>query len=206
MSKKLNNIKAVKEMIAGTHKSQTKTNVSFGEKASVRREIGETWTDENGQEWKQKQGYRVKLGKMSKLRTELKTFPNCPKEVCTCTSPGQADKKMKAFHGMCLDCVTEMEHKLRLDGKYDIYEKERILKNAEAWLKQAEKEKDIIKSTLQAAFINEDGSIEEWGGLNEEEVMTKIENDFEKFKKNYIEKLKKDLEDELHTKNREISQ
>ena len=32
MSKKLKNVKAVREMIAGTHKTQTKTNVSFGEK------------------------------------------------------------------------------------------------------------------------------------------------------------------------------
>ena len=31
MSKKLKNVKAVREMIAGTHKSQTKTNVSFGQ-------------------------------------------------------------------------------------------------------------------------------------------------------------------------------
>ena len=30
MSKKLKNVKAVKEMIAGTHKSQTKTTIGFG--------------------------------------------------------------------------------------------------------------------------------------------------------------------------------
>ena len=38
MSKKLKNVKAVREMIAGTHKSQTKTNVSFGETKTLSNE------------------------------------------------------------------------------------------------------------------------------------------------------------------------
>ena len=39
---KLNNIKAVKEMIAGTHKTQTKTVVGFDEgQTFVKREVGD---------------------------------------------------------------------------------------------------------------------------------------------------------------------
>ena len=55
MSKKLKNVKAVREMIAGTHKSQTKTNVSFGEtKTFIKRKVGEQWTDDDGTLWEQK--------------------------------------------------------------------------------------------------------------------------------------------------------
>ena len=69
MSKKLKNVKAVKEMVAGTHKSQTKTTVGFGEtKTVVKREVGDRWTDDNGNVWEQKKGYKVKLGKLSELR------------------------------------------------------------------------------------------------------------------------------------------
>ena len=57
------------------------------------------------QKWEQRNGYKVKVGKLSKLREELKAFPNCNKETCTTTDPGQADLKMKAIHGMCLNCV-----------------------------------------------------------------------------------------------------
>ena len=42
---------------------------------------------------------------------------------CNCIEPGVADLKMKAIHGMCLNCVVEMEHKLKLEGKYEEYEK-----------------------------------------------------------------------------------
>ena len=62
MSKKLKNVKAVREMIAGTHKSQTKTNVSFGEKKTfVKRKVGEQWTDDDGTLWEQKKVTKLNL-------------------------------------------------------------------------------------------------------------------------------------------------
>ena len=84
MSNKLKNVKAVKEMLDGKHKTQTKKTVSFADKVIERREVGETWTDDKGQKWEQRNGYKVKVGKLSKLREELKSFPNCNKETCTC--------------------------------------------------------------------------------------------------------------------------
>ena len=142
---KLNNIKAVKEMLGGEHKTQTKKTISFTDKVVERREVGETWVDDKGQKWEQRNGYKVKVGKMAKLREELKTFPNCNKETCTCIEPGQADMKMKAIHGMCLDCVTLMEYDLKQNGGYEEYERKKMLSNAEAWLKQAELEKEVLK-------------------------------------------------------------
>lgn len=187
---KLKNIKAVSEMIEGNHKTQTKKTISFDNKEVVRRRIGEKWIDGNGQEWEQKNGYKVKVGKFSKLRQELNSFPNCSKETCICIEPSRADLKMKAYHGMCLDCVVDMEHNLKLTGDFEQYEKKKLLNNAESWLKQAEIEKEVLKVSLSARFINEDGSIEEWGSLNEDEVLARIDEGFDKFKKEFIEKLK----------------
>ena len=188
---KLKNIKAVQEMLGGEHKTQTKKTVSFDNKEVVRREVGETWTDDKGQKWEQRKGYKVKVGKLSELREELKQFPNCKEGCESYLDPGQADLKMKAIHGMCLNCVVEMEHELQLKGEYKEYEKKKLLSNAEAWLKQAEVEKEILKTTLKSSFVNEDGSIEEWGGgMTEEELIQKIDDGFEKFKSNFIDKLK----------------
>jgi len=190
MSKKLKNIKAVNEMLLGEHKTQTKKVIAFDEKKVIKRDVGATWSDDKGQTWEQKNGYKVKVGKFAKLREELKSFPNCNKETCVCIEPSQVDLKMKAYHGMCLDCVVGMEHKMKLEGTYDEYERKKLLSNAEAWLKSAEIEKDIVKAGMKAKFINEDGSIEDWGEQNEEEVMARIEDGFTKFKENFIEKLK----------------
>ena len=189
MSKKLKNVKAVKEMVAGTHKSQTKTTVGFGEtKTIVKREVGDRWTDDNGNVWEQKKGYKVKLGKLSELRKELNTFPNCKKEICTCTNPKRNDIKMKTIHGMCFDCVIEMEHKLKIEGKYEEYEREKIFANMKSWLKGAEVEKEALKTALKAKFVNEDGSIEEWNEMSWDEVEKKIDNEFRLFKENYLKK------------------
>ena len=192
MSKKLKNVKAVKEMIAGTHKSQTKTTIGFGEtKTVVKREVGERWTDDNGNVWEQKKGYKVKLGKLSELRKELNTFPNCKKDICTCTNPKRNDIKMKTIHGMCFDCVIEMEHQMRIDGTYEEYERKKIYANMTSWLKKAEIEKEALKTALKAKFVNEDGSIEEWNEMSWEDVEKKIDNEFRLFKENYLKKWEK---------------
>jgi len=195
---KLNNIKAVKEMIAGNHRTQTKNTVGFDEqKEFVKREVGEQWTDNDGNIWEQKKGYKVKLGKLSELRDSLKDFPNC-KEGCTShMNPTRNDLRMKVIHGMCLDCVIEMEHKLKMEGKYEDYERSKILENAKAWLKQAELEKDTIKLAMQARFVNEDGSLEEWDGMSWSEMEEKIENEFRTFRENFIQKLEYPSE-EIH--------
>ena len=187
---KLNNVKAVKEMIAGTHRTQTKNTVSFGEsKEFIKREVGDQWTDDEGNIWEQKKGYKVKLGKLSELRKELTTFPKCQKEVCTCTNPTRNDLKMKAIHGMCLDCVVDMENNLKIEGKYKEYERQKMLDNGKAWLKQAELEKEALKVALKARFINEDGSFEDWDGMSWGEMEDKIENEFRIFRENFIQKL-----------------
>ena len=176
-------------MIAGTHKTQTKTNVSFGEKKTfVKREVGDRWTDDDGTLWEQKKGYKVKLGKLSELRQNLNKFPNCKKEICTCTNPKRNDIKMKTIHGMCFDCVIEMEHKLKIEGKYEEYEREKIFANMKSWLKGAEVEKEALKTALKAKFVNEDGSIEEWNEMSWDEVEKKIDNEFRLFKENYLKK------------------
>lgn len=195
---KLNNIKAVSEMIAGNHRTQTKNTVSFGEnKEFVKREVGEQWTDGEGNTWEQKKGYKVKLGKLSELRSDINTFPKCDKDVCTCTNPNRNDLKMKSIHGKCFDCVIDMEHQLKIEGKYDDYARNKKLENAKAWLKQAELEKETIKSALKTKFINEDGSFEEWGGTSWEETEVKIDKEFQDFRENFIQKLETDSE-EIH--------
>lgn len=195
---KLNNIKAVKEMIAGNHRTQTKNTVGFDEqKEFVKREVGEQWTDNDGNIWEQKKGYKVKLGKLSELRDSLKDFPNCKEGCASHMNPTRNDLRMKVIHGMCLDCVIEMEHKLKMEGKYEEYERSKILENAKAWLKQAELEKDTIKLAMQARFVNEDGSLEEWDGMSWSEMEEKIENEFRTFRENFIQKLEYPSE-EIH--------
>lgn len=200
MDIKIESLDDVKKLLSGQHESQNKVTVGFSEnnkEEKITRQIGDRWFDEDGNEWEQRNGYKIKLGKewQQELHQYLNSFPNCPKETCTCGMPKRLDQKMKRIHGMCFDCVVEMEHKIRLEGKWDEYEKRKVKENALAWLKEAEKDKDAIASELsRMEFTNDFGDNEKWETpFNKEEMLEKIEKEFAEFRKNFIEQLEKDL-------------
>ena len=200
MDIKIENLDDVKKLLAGEHDSQNKISIGFdGDRKpdGITRRVGDRWFDENGNEWEQKEGYRIKLGKewQQELRDYLRSFSNCRKETCTCSMPKKLDEKMRRIHGMCFDCVVDMEHKIRLEGKWDEYEKRKVKENAIAWLSDAEKDKNVIARELsQLEFTNDFGDIEEWKTpFNKEEMLEKIENEFDEFRKNFIEQLERDL-------------
>ena len=200
MDIKIDGLNDVKKLIAGQHESQQKVQVGYTEENkedNTSRKIGNKWFDEDGNEWEQRNGYKIKLGKewQQELHEYLNTFPNCPNETCTCSMPKKLDEKMKRIHGMCFDCVIDMEHKIRLEGKWDEYEKRKVKQNALAWLVDAERDKNSIASELsRMEFTNDFGDIEEWKTpFNKEEMLEKIENEFAEFRKNFIEQLERDL-------------
>lgn len=192
---RIDKINDVRDLLQGKHESQTSIQVGYsGEvEETVTRSVGERWFDEDGNEWEQKEGYKIKLGKewQQDLHSYLNEFQNCPKETCTCQFPKKIDEKMRKIHGMCFDCVVKMEHKIRVDGKWDEYEKEKMKQNALAWLKEAERDKNLIAEELsKLEFVNSFGDVEGWGtGVTKEDILQKIENEFQKFKEDFISKL-----------------
>lgn len=199
---KLQNIKAIKQMLDGTHRTQTRNTIAFSDKNldSVKRNVGEVWTDENGVEWEQRNGFKIKKGKLDEIRSLIaanKTPSHCPK--CKQAMTKRLDAKFWKLDGHCFDCQVDFEHNLRIEGKYEEYEKQRILKNAEAWLKDAEQEAKELADAFRnpLTFANSDGTIEKWsGGMTGDELAEKIEKEFEQFKDNFINKLKNETKTE----------
>ena len=188
---KLRNIDAIKKMLDGTHRTQTKTSVSLNtSEAPIKREVGERWVDENGKEWEQRQGYKISVTKALDVLAETRMPEHCTK----CSNPmtkKNLDEKFWRIHKMCFDCVVDMEHQLRIEGKYDEYERQKIRENAMSWLRDAEKDvEDLVSAYRYASFVNQDGSVEKWmGGLSPEEFEAKVRGEFDKFKTEFIDKL-----------------
>lgn len=206
MSKKLHNIKAVQQMLDGEHKFQSKKTIGFKDQQVVdqqtkHRDVGDIWeeTTNTGTIYvvEQKDGYRVRKTKktdlINNLRTELKQFPNCRKETCTCAGVHPLDKKMQTIHKMCFDCVIEMEHELKKAGTYDEYEHKKIHENAMAWLATAEQDVALLKDTYTQAskFVTSgNGEIEHWSAkMTPEEFNETIQKQFDIFKENFLNKL-----------------
>lgn len=198
---RIDGVEDVSKMLHGEHESQQKVTVGYSnvdEETLKVKKIGDRWKDSDGNEWEQKDGYTIKLGKdwQQELHQYLHSFPNCRKDTCICTLPKKIDEKMKKLHGMCLDCVVDMEHKIRLEGKWDEYENQKVKENALSWLKEAEKDKNLIAEELSKVdFANEFGDSEKWTvPISKEELLKKIENEFEEFKKKFINSLDENSE------------
>tara|TARA_R100000657_G_C4652078_1_gene96374 strand:- start:92 stop:775 length:684 start_codon:yes stop_codon:yes gene_type:complete len=203
MAKKLQNIKAIKEMIAGTHRSQTKNQVGMysGESHQIRK-VGDIWEETvNGTvyEIEQKEGFRVKKPKNSiakEIKSYLNSFPNCKKD-CKCTNPTHLDKKMRAIHGMCFDCVVEMEHELKKQGKFEEYQRNRMKANAEGWLKRAEEDVSLLKQayTKSSEVVqNAEGDVETWHAkMSPEEFEDTVQKQFNEFKEQFLKNMDEKL-------------
>ena len=201
---KLQNVKAVKELLAGTHKTQTNKTFGFTGKSSKKREIGEVWieTNSNGTkvQWEQKNGFRVKKAANSIL-DEINKIVNMPTECPKCNSKMYNDeerlnKKFWKTHKTCFDCVITMETQLRAEGKYKEYEREKMYENAKSFFASADKEVSIIKNAVKdkLEFVqNAQGDVEEFDQADYKEKYLKyIDEQYNRFKKETLTELKKE--------------
>jgi len=192
---KLQNNKAIRQMLEGTHRTQTRKTVGFSDVESskqknVKHEVGERWTDANGVTWEQREGYRVKNVDRSERIQSIREYldkkqmcPNCNEQMTK-----RLDAKYYNIHKMCMDCSIELEGKMRINGTWKEYERKRILENIKAWLKDAETEKEILKRQIaNDSYVNGDGTLEKWElPYNVEEQCKRIEEGFVKFKKELL--------------------
>ena len=92
-----------------------------------------------------------------------------------------------------------MEHKLRVSGEYEEYEKNKIRENKKAWLKQAEQDVQALKQAFTESHqyvTNADGVLETWEAqMTKEEFNEKVEKEFEKFKKDFLKTIEEENND-----------
>lgn len=203
MSNKLQNIKAVKQMLNGNFRTQTNKTFGYSDTANTaeqnkKREVGEIWevTDAHGNVtvWEQKDGYRVKTNKVQQeakrtIELALNSFPKCPKETCTCTQPTRIDLKFKSRSGMCEDCTITEETKLKYSGKFNKYAIEKMRSNVEAFFKNIDNEVAQVRQDLKKVdFVDVDGRIEKWE-LTTEEMVNEIDSNYRTFKEKTLERL-----------------
>jgi hypothetical protein len=210
MSKKLQNVKAIQQMLDGTHKFQTKKIVGFSDaedaaKKNERHDVGDIWEEKDPVSGviyivEQREGFRIKKTNnadvLQGVRDDLRAFPNCRKETCTCAGTHHLDKKMKVIHGLCFDCTIEMEHELKKAGTFNEYAYNKMRENALAWLQSAERDVEMLKEiyTQASKFVtNSDGITETWSAkMSPEEFEETIQSDFNKYKEEFIEKINKE--------------
>lgn len=211
MAKKrtLRNVEAVHQMLKGEHKTQNKTLIGFSDADSagekqITRKPGEIWEEKDSTGkiicwWELTEGgtkirhnVHPDIAKsMYEIRKYLRSFPNCPKETCTCTVPTNTDLRFKRATGMCEDCTITNETRLKMRGEFNTYAIEKMRTRAESFFKDADVEIEKFKQLLRKTeFVSGDtGEVEKWSFDNVEEVVAKMDERYEQYKQTVTEKL-----------------
>lgn len=159
----------------------TKTQVGY-QKEVIDRKEGEIW-EENGKKWTIKNGIKTSIGKFDDIKKLFQLPLLCPE--CHKPMKTHLDKKFYPFHQKCFNCVIDMESRLRIEGKWEEYEKKYTNQYTNEVLSELEKEMEEFFATSET-FLTEQGDIEDWGnGENKEKIKAEI--------KEYIKNIKSKL-------------
>jgi hypothetical protein len=155
------------------------------------RKVGDEWTDPQGISWQQKNGYKVRVNKNVECVRDLirQKCSRCGKDVRLVGN--RFDDKLFPKTGMCHDCLVDYETELMLTGKFDTYEKRKVLSNQLTFLKhvrdQVIESIKYLEENSKITFVNEFGDVEYWTNDARDTLLSGAKDDYEK--------LTKDIED-----------
>ena len=145
-----------------------------------------------GYEGKQKPQGDV-IPKMTEIMKDVRMPMFCPK--CDKVMKKRLDNKMWNLYQHCFDCQLEVEHKLKLEGKFDDWANEKMRKNKIAIIKDNLQQLEEFKTMKAPEWLNNVGvnypelEKEKWEGGTEkmvaeaEEAIVKLKEQLEQLEK-----------------------
>jgi len=160
-------VQRLRNLIQGKHGAKTRSSVGFS-KADEFYSEGDIW-ESDGRTWTIKNGIKQNITKLDKAKKAHVMPLLCPK--CNKVMKKRNDKPAYNLHKKCFDCVALMEHKIRVEGKWEEYTQnlhnQEIDHNLEEFKKFIEEKLEESNSS----FVSEDGDVEKWvGKLDKEKV------------------------------------
>lgn len=175
----------------GYSKEQERQNKVLGDLLSGREPEKRIFVGYEGK--KQESGDKV--SRLSDIMAEVRMPWFCPE--CKKTMKKKLDDKFWRMFGHCFDCQITIENKLRIEGNYDEWAKNKILENKKSFLKDLKQSIDEFEETGgKATFFNSVGVVtpelekEEWS-MGEEKFNTLVNE-----ARDYIQKLEDEVSDE----------
>lgn len=181
---KRKDVERMRNLIKGKTGESAEVQVGYTTKKVDHKE-GDVWT-EGGKDWTIKNGIKQTATKLDKVKKEAILPLFCPS--CNGIMKKRNDVKMYNIHKKCFDCVIDMEHKLKIEGKYEDYERNTLANNAEDYINDLESYLLEALNSSNDQFVSEQGEIERWkGGLDKEKVTEELKEFFDDHKKDIKE-------------------
>lgn len=175
-------VQRMRNIITGNTGDRTQVQAGY-EKHNQDHKEGDIW-EERGKKWTIKNGIKQSITKIDSIKKMIVmpiTCPNCKKHIKT----DLVNKKMYAIHKMCLNCVVDMETKIKLDGKWEDYKSNIINNNKNASLHDFEM---ALESWMKenTSYVTENGDVENWSKVDKTKIYNEIKSNIEKYKNTRI--------------------
>lgn len=175
-------VQRMRNIITGNTGDKTRVQSGYEIQESDHTE-GDIW-EESGKAWTIKNGIKqtiTKLDKIKKLVVLPIICPNCEKPM----KVTETNKKMYSIHGMCLNCVVDMETKIKIKGDWQEYESKIMNANKDASLEDFEK---AVEEWMKEndTYVTEAGHVEDWSKVDKSKIYAKIKENIDKFKNTKI--------------------
>ena len=155
------NLQRVQDMLDGNYKNKIQVGYSKTEK---QREVGEKWTDSDGVEWEQKEGYIYKIPTMPSVGMFSKQCKDCKKN-CSPKTAEPWDRDVWKADGRCYYCQIDFEAKLKTGNSIkwfayrrlkDLQNMESLEKDMEQWVEEIseQREQNPFDKTVANALAN----------------------------------------------------
>ena len=212
---KLQNVKAVQQLLAGTHKTQTRQSHYYGKTITEINEddIIEKFKNGKPRIWietdsstnvrtrvTQNEGFKSRESESGYLIRQAQKELIMPSECPNCgNSMHNHEKKLNekfwSIHKQCFDCIVKKESILRNDEEaWDLYQREKMYENAKSFFNEADEDvKGLEKIMTQAIrqVQNADGDIESFeASLSKEKFKDTVLKKYKEYKKKTLKELK----------------
>jgi hypothetical protein len=158
---------------------------------------GDVWVDADGKEWTKKNGIVQSISKFQNLKRPW-FCPQCEKVM-----NNKLDDKFWILRGKCFDCVVAEEHKMRMDGTWEVYERRMMRENERSFLRHKILEHETyIKEFKEPTLQFEDGRQEVLATIDQFEAtfdMLKKDVEFMKQRLDQIDKEELEEQNENHS-------
>jgi hypothetical protein len=152
MAKQSKNLAKVQSMLDGTYGGKTQVGYSPVEEV---RKLGDKWTDSEGYEWEQKDGYKVKLSVMPSAGMFNHQCKDCGKN-CSPKTAKPWDRDVWKADGRCYHCQIDFEASLKTKPiRWFAYRRLKDLQNMESL------EKDMIQWVEEITRMREENPFDE---------------------------------------------
>jgi|TARA_B100000035_G_scaffold107416_1_gene91130 hypothetical protein len=110
-------------------------------------------TNEKKERQKEIAKEREESSERSKALSAARTPWFCPK--CDKVMKKRLDDKMYRLYNHCFDCQVKIENKMRIDGTYDNWEKEKTKANTLSWIQEQKKTIEEFKKQKTPEFYQQ---------------------------------------------------